>query len=1568
MERTGLEIAILGMAGRFPKAPTLEAFWTLLRDGVEAVSFFSDEELADAGIPAGMRAQPNFVKAGAFLEDADLFDAEFFELSPREAEMIDPQQRLLLECAAQALERAGYAGTGRPVGVFAGTGQNSYLYNNVLSRPELVKSVGPFALGLANERDFVATRIAYKLNLSGPAISVQTACSTSLVAVHLACQSLLAGECDLALAGGASVKAPQKSGYLHHPGGITSPDGHCRAFDARAEGTVSGQGVGVVVLKLLEDALADGDSIHAVIKGSAVNNDGSLKAGFTAPSRDGQARVIRAAQLRAGVEPDSIAYVETHGTATPLGDPIEIAALTRAFRQGTSRRGFCAIGSVKTNIGHLDAAAGIAGLVKTVLALEQGEIPPSLHFAAPNPEIDFAGSPFSVTTRLSPWPAEDGPRRAGVSSFGLGGTNAHVILEEVPAAGPSGPSRPWQVLRLSARSSQALERMTDELAAHLESHPGLDLADIAYTLRVGRWGFRHRRVVVAAGAAEAISALRSRDARKVWTLEQEPGDRPVAFLLPGVGDQYPGMARELYSAEPVFRSEIDRCAEILRPHLGLDLRQVLFEEGAEPPADPGGLDLRALLRRESAAPPAGPLADTRIAQPAMFAVGYALARLWASWGVRPQALLGYSLGEYTAACLAGVMKLEDALPLVARRARLISGLPAGAMLAVPLSEDETAARLGPELSVAAVNGPALSVVSGPEAAISGLEQRLADEGLACRRLPVGAAFHSRMMEAAAAPLEELLRSIELLPPQIPCLSNVTGTWLRDDEATDPGYWVKHLCGTVRFAEGVQELWREPGRILLELGPGQTLGSVALQSVPADGSASRAVVSSLRHPFDRQPDQAFLLGALGRLWLAGVDADEAGFSAGERRRRVPLPTYPFERQRFWIERRDDRTGAAKAAAPAGRLTDMADWFHAPSFRRAPAIASPAPAGDDGTWLVLLDELGMGDLLVEHLWSAGCRVATVRAGAAFSRKSEWSYTMAPGMNDGWEALLASLKTTPERIVHLWSLTPPGERQGLAEAQDRGFYSLLSLAQALGRTGASSVISVVANGVCDVERGDPLHPEKATLLGPVQVIPRESPRIACRLIDVDPDEIGDEQADRLARELARAGAEPVVACRGAHRWLPALEAVRLAAGDRQPVRLRDEGVYLVTGGLGGIGLALAGHLARTVRAPKLALIGRSGLLERSLWETELALAGDGDLARRIREVQALEQAGAEVLILRADIANREETRRAVAEARKRFGRIEGVFHAAGLPGAGLAQLKTKEAAARVLAPKVQGTLVLSEALQDQRPDFVVLFSSIASIAGGGGQVDYCAANAFLDAFARAEVDVPTFSVDWGEWQWDRWTADLIADPEVRQRLRRSREIYGLTFEEGFEALRRILASGLPQVVVSTHRLDAAVEAPHSLSDVVGELDGLSRTRNPAEHPRPALGTPYVAPQSEAEERLAALWEELLGVLPIGVRDNFFQLGGHSLLGLQLVSRIHSSFGVELPLRTLFEAPTVEELAAALETAGDRPASRLVPELRDLLPADPLEMLKRLDQLSEDDMDELLSEMLAGGEGAPE
>jgi len=1581
-ERNGLEIAVIGMAGRFPRARNVGELWRNLRDGLEVVSFFTAEELAGS-VPRQLLDHPSYVRAAAVLEDPELFDAAFFDLAPREAEIIDPQQRLLLESGWEALERAGYAGTGRVTGVFAGATQNTYLPYNLLPHAEIVASIGLFGLTLANEKDFAATRLAYKMNLEGPAVTVQTACSTSLVAIHLACQSLLAGECEMALAGGVSVRFPRRSGHLYQPGGILSPDGHTRAFDARAEGTAGGQGVGIVVLKLLEDALADGDHIHAVIRGSAINNDGARKPGFTAPRRDGQAAVIRAALERAEVDAGSIGFIEAHGTATPLGDPVEVAALARVFRAGTERRGFCALGSIKTNMGHLDAAAGVASFIKAVLAVEHGEIPPSLFFTAPNPEIDLAASPFYVNGELVPWVAGEGPRRAGVSSFGIGGTNAHVVIEEAPPAAPSGPSRPWQLLTLSARTPAALERMTDELAGHLTAHPGERLADVAFTLRAGRRAFRHRRALVAAGPDDAAAALAGRDPRRVWSSDQEPGDRPLALLLPGVGDQYAGMAAGLYRAEPVFRDEIDRCAELLLPHLGLDLRDALAAN-AEPadPAAGSGLDLRALLRREAAAP-ADPLHATRVAQPAVFAVGYALARLWASWGVRPQALLGYSLGEYTAACLAGVLSLEDALTLVARRAALIDELPAGAMLAVPLPESELARRLSPGLAIAAVNAPAVCVASGPAGEIAALEERLAGEGVLCRLLQTSHAFHSPMMEPIVEPFRRLVGSVALRPPQVPWLSNVSGTWARAEEVTDPEHWVRHLCGTVRFADAAGELWREPGRLLLEAGPGPSLASLALQH-PATAGASRPVaLASLRHAADRQEDQVFLLGVLGQLWLAGVDLPPADLFRGETRRRLPLPTYPFERQRYFIERPAARPAArAQAAAPAGKITDPTGWFHAPSWKLDPA---PAPAARSGParWLILVDGLGLGERLAERLECQGRDVAVAVAGPELARLDERRWQINPSREEDYEALFAGIGGPPDAIAHLWSLTAPEERppdvESFRRAQEAGFHSLLPLVRMLGRRSPALPVDLclVTNGLCAVERADRLQPEKATLLGPVRVLPQEIQDLACRAIDVDLRNLEggllEELADELAEELGRASSGPVVARRGGARWVPTIEPVRLPPVTRElaPGLLRRGGVYLITGGLGGLGLGLAEHLARTAEA-KLVLVNRTPLPERAAWPRHMENAeGNGDLARRIRGVKLLERAGAEVLIAAADVADEAQMREVVRAALERFGRLDGAFHLAGLPGAGLVQLKTREAAERVIAPKAEGALVLAAVLRDVPIDFVVLFSALASLVGGIGQIDYAAANAFLDAFAR-HAHRPrgprVLAVDWCEWQWDAWSERLMAaDSRLQEALREQRRHYGLTTAEGMEALLRALASGLPQVIVSTRDLASVLAQQHSVGDVLAALD------RPApgpvgEHARPGLPTPYVPPGNAAEERLATIWQQLLGVDQVGIHDDFFLLGGHSLLGLQLMTRIGEAFGIELPLDTLFAAPTVSALATAVDTAGAggaAPGGTALPEIPRLAPLDPKKALESLDALSEEEMDALLAEMATEEEG---
>lgn len=880
-DRTGLEIAIVGMAGRFPSARNLTEFWQNLRDGKETITFFSDDELLAEGASHARLAQSNYVKARAVLDDVELFDAAFFGITPREAEIIDPQQRIFLECAWETLENANcdpetYPGA---IGLFAGVSADTYFLFNLYANSKVQDSVGQFQLLIGNHKDSLTTRVSYKLDLKGPSVVVQTACSTSLVAVHLACQSLLSGDCDMALAGGVSIAVPQICGYLYEEGGILSPDGHCRPFDERARGTICGNGVGIVALKKLDDALADGDFIHAVIKGTAINNDGRLKAGYTAPSENAQAKVIATAHGIAEVEPETITYVEAHGTATELGDPIEIAALTRAFRTRTEKKGFCGIGSVKSNLGHLDSAAGVAGLIKTVLALKHKMIPPSLHFERPNPKIDFANSPFYVVNKLTEWKAGTTSRRAGVSSFGIGGTNAHVIVEEAPVVETSTQTRPAQLLLLAAQKHTALEAMTANLAAHLEQHPEINLADVAYSLKAGRKAFAYRRALVCRDLDGAIAALREPSPQIVQTGVHQGASRGVAFMFTGQGAQYVNMGADLYRHEPAFRKHVDHCSDLLVQHLGFDLRAVLYpDEENTPEAE-------------------AQITQTAITQPALFVIEYALAQLWMEWGIRPAAMIGHSIGEYVAACLAGVFSLEDSLRLVAARGRLMQSLPEGSMLAVPLAEKDVQPLLGEHLSLAAVNAPSLCVVSGPVDAVSLLETQLAARGLACQPVRTSHAFHSAMMEPILDAFTREVEKTKRRPPQIPYISNVTGKPIRVDEAVEPSYYARHLRQTVRFAGGVGELLKRHDWALLEVGPGRTLCGL-LERHP-DKVAEQAVLPSLRHPRETKSDTEFILETLGSLWLAGVPVDWRGFYAHEKRQHLQLPSYPFERKRFWI---------------------------------------------------------------------------------------------------------------------------------------------------------------------------------------------------------------------------------------------------------------------------------------------------------------------------------------------------------------------------------------------------------------------------------------------------------------------------------------------------------------------------------------------------------------------------------------------------------------------------------------------------------------------------------------------
>ena len=903
------KIAVIGMACRYPDAWNIEQFWQNLKEEKECIQFFTDEQLLKAGVSPEVFSRPDYVKAAGVCPGAFLFDASFFGYTPREAEFLDPQHRVFLECAWEALEYAGYDAWTYPgrIALFAGSGATQYLFE-LLSIPGIDKLADPFTLLTCADKDFLATRVGYKMNLRGPCISVQTACSTSLVSIVMACQSLLSYHSDIALGGGVTLLAREHQGYLYQEGGIHSRDGHCRAFDADAQGITGGSGTGVVVLKRLEDALADGDTIHAIVLGTGLNNDGSTRVGFSAPGINGQVTVISDAIATAGIDPDTIEFVECHGTATPVGDPIEITALTKAFRACTQKKNFCAVGSVKTNIGHTDTAAGAAGFIKAVLSLKNKLIPASLHFRRPNPNIDFANSPFYVNSELKQWAQSGTPRRAGVSSFGLGGTNAHAILEEAPDQEPSSVA-PWNLLVWSARTPTALEKMTANLLSHLKSHPESSLSDVAYTLQTGRRLFPHRRTLVCRDDQDAVTALEAGSPGRllVGHREKEPG--PMTFVFPGQGCQYINMGRELYSRERVFREQVDLCADILKPELGLDLRDILYPK-------PENADSAAAL-----------LDQIRYTNPILFTVEHAIAKLWLAWGVRPAAVIGHSTGEYAAACIAKVFSVEDALRLVSARGRLMQQMPGGCMTGVLLPDSELQPLLDSigGISLAAINSPSACVVSGNEKSMVELERVLMQRGILYRRLHISHAGHSPMMDPILPEFHKEVQKVKLKAPAIPYISNLSGTWATSD-VTDPQYWVRHMRQTVRFADGIAELLREPQRILLEAGPGRSLGGLIAQH-PGRG-AEHVILPSVPHPKnDLQGDLEFLLTTVAQLWLEGVQINWKALHGGEHRNRIPLPTYPFERQHYQL----------KAALRPQILTAPETEAILPSQPEAPAVS-------------------------------------------------------------------------------------------------------------------------------------------------------------------------------------------------------------------------------------------------------------------------------------------------------------------------------------------------------------------------------------------------------------------------------------------------------------------------------------------------------------------------------------------------------------------------------------------------------------------------------------------------------
>ena len=1511
------DIAIVGMAGRYPDAANVDAFWSNLCQGKESVRFFTDDELRQAGISEASLQQPGYVKAAPVLDDPAGFDARFFGFTPNEAVLMDPQHRLALELAWEAVENAGYDADRLPgrVGVFASSAMNTYLLLSGIL-PKFVESYLPTLIG--SDKDFLATRISYQLGLTGPSMTVQTACSSSLVATHIACQSLLNQECDMALAGGTAIRVPHHAGHQFQEGSVFTPDGHCRPFDAGANGTIFGSGGGMVVLKRLSDAVESRDNIVALIKGSAVNNDGNSKAEYTAPSIESQSEVILEALASANVDADQMAYVEAHGTGTYLGDPIEIAALTKAYRESTDACGYCAIGSVKSNIGHLDAAAGVTALIKTAMAMQQKKLPPSINFEKPNPQIDFANSPFFVNTEMSSWMDDGSPQFAGVTSLGIGGTNAHVVLGPAPTISEQIDSKDWHLLPLAARTEAAVTQSAKLLANDLANAAlSKSLADVAYTLQTGRKAFQHRRVTVVENMESAADALLNSDP-EISRIGQVDGERrDVVMMFSGQGSQYAGMAQGLYERYASFRNDVDQCAEILQSSLGLDIRELIF-------ADQSDKEKVELLYQ------------TAYTQPALFVVEYSLARLLIDWGIVPSLLVGHSIGEYTAACLANVFTLENALGLVVQRGKLMQSMPSGLMLSVPLPASDLTRYVSDKAEVGCANSSELSVLTGPKDAIESLASRLQSDGIDAKVIHTSHAFHSEMMEPVLGPFAEQVRAANPKAPDIPIQSNLTGEVLLPAQATDPDYWAQHLRNTVQFDSCLTEVFKQPHRVVLEVGPGRALATFARRHAK---KAQQVVITTMRTPDENVADPAPLLNAVGRLWLLGLDPNWDSIS-GDDCRHVPLPTYPFERQRIWPEVRsgglvesvDDGPSRVQRTEPSHVSRKIEDWTYVPSWQRS-NVVPPKPSGDSvGAWLVFTDGNDLVEKLVDKLRANGEQVIPINPGTEFESGDHGRLRIDPDNEAHYDKLVDSLFDSDANrycVLHGWTCGQWKESlsvENLDKSLSRSMYSLMHMAAGLGRRDDLPPVSIytISSEVQQVFAYDRVRADKATVLAPCKIIPEEQKQIACRAIDVEIPAPGSVEegllVDQLVGELTVASNDPVVAYRGGYRWLETFSKTPITESVKAESKLRSEGTYLITGGLGGIGLEIAGGLAKSLKNPNLILLSRRPLPDRNEWQGLSADSKDPSICRKISKVLELESSGAIVLVAAADVSAPSEMATLAEDIKNRFGLVNGIVHAAGVVDeAGKISERSQQAHHEAIKSKMHGSLTLEKVFDSAELDFIVHCSSLATVLfhkrfGHFAQIGYVAANGFLDSLSsQPRSGRPTVTtINWDEW------SDVGMGARAQAEFKAKYDLADDVFDnvvrcspaDGVELFQRALGAGIPRILVSPRDLSSLLMTDSSvgssnLQSVQGALEDDAEPSSLS-----------VESKDTAAETVSSVWRQVTGFTAIDPHDNFFELGGSSLMATQVMARLREATGIDLGVKELFENPTVAKLAKYLSS----------------------------------------------------
>ncbi|MFC0429842.1 type I polyketide synthase [Kutzneria buriramensis] len=1434
-------VAVIGMSCRFPDAPDVAAYWDMLRAGraAEITDFPRGRFDHDPGADDNTLYTP---KTGAFLPDVAGWDAEFFGFPPREALRMDPQQRMLMELAWEAMEDAGTPPktlAGSRTGVLLGF-SDAFQYGQLEHDREGDAVYTDPYMGQGSLGSVVAGRIAYHFDLHGPTFSLDTACSSSLVAVHLAVQALRNNECDYVLVGGGYL-ALHEFLYIYSCSNALLAD-RCNTFDAGANGYMMGEGGGMVLLTRLSDAERHGHRVRAVIRGTAVNQDGRSN-GLTAPNRSAQVDVIRRAHAAAQVTADDIAFVEAHGSGTALGDEIELGALNDVFGKRTSP---VQVGAVKTNVGHTHTAAGIAGLIKTILVLENRQVPPNLNMSEPA-EAVAASETVRPATALTELPDK---AIAGVSSFGWSGTNAHVILEAAEA-----PARTevegLELLPVTGASENALRDRLDALSGQ-----DVQLADLANTLQVARTHHEYRRAVVATDAADAKARFAMAEPA-VRAGHEKP---KVAFLLPGVGDQYRGLGRALYQHEPVFAATVDECLAIAGDRCGVDLREMFF---AEPPAE---VQVPSLF---GGGPSDDVMDHAEIAHPFLFTIEYALAKLLEHRGVKPDLLVGYSLGEYVAACIAGVFTLSDALWVVTERARLIESAPAGRMLAAAAGPDQLT-DLPVPVDIAALNGPQMTVLSGSPTDIDVVSQHLRANGIAARVLRSAHPFHSTLLQPMQDKLAALIATVERRAPRISIISNATGTVLTAGQATDPQYWADHLCKPVRFAESVQNFAADT---YVELGPGQTLGGLVRQNI----TGRPTVLGTLPAPWpavDRPDENVSVLETCGRLWEIGVDLDWSAFRRGGRL--VSLPPYPFQRTRYWPQ----ATEKAQAVPSGGLL-------YSPIWR---TDLTRAELGElAGTLVVFADDSGVGGRLADIAEAAGMRVVEVAPGTG-RRRDGRRVVIDPTVPELYREILAA--DGPVQVVHLWSLLADSPDTAIAS----GFDTLLLTVQALAGTAKEHGVRLltVSSGSSEIVGGDTSTPYRSIVHGLGRGVRAEYPGLTWRGVDLQPDADPLESARRLAEELRRgpwsyedAAAEPaLVGWRNGRRWLKGYAEITPASEPDWA------GTYLITGGTRGLGLLLAKHLAGQ-GVSKLALVSRGG-----------------------GEVPELPDA----LVIKADVGDPDQFRSAIAQAQERFGRIDGIVHAAGVPGSGLAQRQTLADAHAVLAPKVRALDPIAELIASETPPRrVILYSSVSTVLGGLGEGDYCAANTVLDAYGTALAstsDTQVVTVVWGHWQYDAWQDGSEATADRAAYRRRN----GFSDAAGLAMLDRIVGGVHGTVVAMRQELPAAQREWTALSNLAELVETAATPETTARFPRPPLRTDYAPPRGDLETTIAEIWGEFLGIDRIGVNDPFFDLGGTSLVGMAMVTAIEKVVGRPIAPAVLFAHPTVAAFAAEL-TEPDQP-----------------------------------------------